>query len=333
VPTLPLLLAELAPTDADAPRHVTAPGGYEWWYFEAHDPVADLRVTAILFDGNPFHPGYLRRYAWYRRFPTRLRPPLPREYPCTFVRVYEKGEPAGGGMWQYDPGACRATRGGVRVGPDGFTRLPNGSMRLTVRRSIDLTFAPKAASATAPHVYEMARGASVVAPHGWIVSNPMCAVAGEVMVRGRSVRFDGLGYQDHNFGAEPVSLVARRWFWGCAWIGEHAHVVAEVVGRREQSWGVRWIDATTLGSATWGGRTSLRVPYPTVVDFGDALRLDEPRVVESLPIFVQLRYRAQVNGVTTTALAHVVEPGRAAWPVVGSLYERLIERRAGSERA
>ena len=74
VPTLPLL-ENPTPTDADAPRIITAPGGYQWWYFEAHDPVADVRVVAILFDGNAFHPKYLRRYAWYRRMPTRIAPP------------------------------------------------------------------------------------------------------------------------------------------------------------------------------------------------------------------------------------------------------------------
>jgi hypothetical protein len=322
VPTLPLL-ENRTPTDADGPRLIVAPGGYQWWYFEANDPVADVRVTAILFDGNPFHPKYLRRYAWYRRMPTRFAPPVPSEFPGVVVRVYEKGEAVGDAAWHHGPGACRATSDGVTIGADGFTRNADGAMRLTIRGSLDLTFTPK--SLTPRKLHEVARGASVAEPHGWVVSNPHCDVTGEVTVNGRPVRFDGLGYQDHNYGAEPIHLAARRWFWSVAWLDDQALVAAELVPTRGQSWGVQLMNTTTLGSATWDARTRLRIPYPTMVDFGDALCLDEPRVIESTPILVQLRYRARIGEVTTTALAHVVEPGRAGWPVVGRLLERLIQ--------
>ncbi len=333
MPTLPLV-TNPAPADVDAPRGVIAPGGYEWWYFEAHDPVADVRVTALLFDGNPFHPGYLRRYAWYRRFPTRVSPPLPSEFPGVFVRVYEKGFVVWRAVRHHAPGACRVTERGITVGDDGFTRSADGSMRLTIRGAVDLTFGPKGSpaptTATAPGLYTMAEGFSVRQPHGWIVSNPLCSASGEVTVRDRPARFDGLGYQDHNFGAEPVHLAAKRWFWSCAWIDDRAHVVAEAVPTRGPSRGVQLIGADTPGSAVWDGRTRWRIPYPTIIDFGDALRLDEPRIVESMPIMAQLRYRARVGGVMTTAMAHVVEPGRASLPVVSRVVEKLMISRVPS---
>ena len=43
-----------------------APGGYEWWYFDAEDREHDRQLVAILFQGFVFHPGYLRRYFKYR---------------------------------------------------------------------------------------------------------------------------------------------------------------------------------------------------------------------------------------------------------------------------
>lgn len=324
MPTLPLV-NNPAPADIDAPRRVVAPGGYEWWYFEAHDPAADLRVTAILFDGNPFHPGYLRRYAWYRRFPTRLAPPLPREFPGVFVRVYEKDTLMLGAMRQYEPGTCRVSESKVIVGDDSFTRSADGAIRLTIRGAVDLTFRPKGSPAPAPpRLYRMARGSSVRQAHGWIVSNPLCAASGDVTVRGRTARFDGSGYQDHNFGAEPVHLAAKRWFWSCVWLDDRSHVIAEAVPTRGPSRGIHLLDADTPGSAVWDGRTRLRIPYPTMIDFGDALRLDEPRVIESLPIMAQLRYRARVRDVTTTAVAHVVQPGRANLPIVSRALERFM---------
>ncbi|HEV2295611.1 MAG TPA: hypothetical protein VGR35_17315 [Tepidisphaeraceae bacterium] len=324
MPTLPLV-NNPAPADVDAPRRVVAPGGYEWWYFEAHDPVADLRVTAILFDGNPFHPGYLRRYAWYRRFPTRLLPPLPCDFPGVFVRVYEKDRLVVGAMRQHKPGACRLGETGVSVGGDGFTRAADGAMRLTIDGAVDLTFRPNGSPAPAPpRFYRMARGSSVRQLHGWIVSNPICAASGEVTVRGRCVSFDGFGYQDHNYGAEPVHLAARRWFWSCAWLDGRPYVVAEAVPRRGPSRGIHLLGTESPGSAVWDGRTRWRIPYPTIIDFGQALRLDEPRVIESLPIMAQLRYRARVGDVTTTAVAHVVEPGRASLPVIARAFDGLV---------
>lgn len=329
VPTLPLLTAPAVDVNPDAPRVVAAPGGYQWWYFEAHDPVADVRVTAILFDGNPFHPQYLRRYAWYRRFPTRLAPPVPLEYPGVFVSVYEKGQPVHRSMRAGDRRECRAMAGAVRLGGDGFSTMPDGSLQLKIGGTVDLTFRPKIAGTT-PQVIELAQGVSVREPHGWVVSKPHCTVEGRLALGDRAIPFNGLGYHDHNFGAEPVHLAARRWFWACAWMDDGARIVAEVVPTRGQSHGVRLIGSEALGSAAWNERTRLRIPYPTMIDFGDDLRLDEPRVIESTPILVQLRYRASVGGVTTTALAHVVEPGRVAWPFVGRALERFIVHRGVS---
>jgi hypothetical protein len=329
VPTLPLLTLPADDAAADAPRVVAAPGGYQWWYFEALDPVADLRVTVILFDGNPFNPQYLRRYAWYRRFPTKLTPPVPLEYPGVMVRVCEKGKVVQRAMRTDAPGACHATDGAIRVAGNGFGTMPDGSLRLTIAGTLDLTFRPKQTD-IAPTMQELARGVSVLEPHGWVIAHPACAVDGTVTLRDRAIQFSGLGYQDQNFGAEPVHLAARRWFWACAWLGDAAHVVAEVVPRHGQSQGVRLIGTTAIGSATWNARTALRVPYPTMIDFGDDLRLDDPHVIESAPVLVQLRYRARVGDVTTTAVAHVVEPGRASWPVVARVFERLIHDRWGA---
>ena len=36
------------------------PGSYEWWYFDAFDPVSELAVVVIFFDGNPFSTRYIK---------------------------------------------------------------------------------------------------------------------------------------------------------------------------------------------------------------------------------------------------------------------------------
>jgi len=327
VPTLPLLATPADPTDIDAPRHVAAPGGYEWWHFEAFDPVADLRVSATLFDGNPFHPGYLYRYAAYRRFPTRVRPPVPSEYPAVSLAIYRHGRCKAHQDWRHPPGSCTATPASVRIGRDGFARLEDGGVRLTIGQLADLTFHPT--TLAAPRLRTFAPAVSVRDGHGWVVSNPACAVEGDLKVGRRHVKFDGVGYQDHQWGAEPIALAARRWFWACTWLQGRAVVVTEVVPMTGASAGPRIIDAEESGSAAWDARTAWRMPIPSSVDFGNALRLDTPYVVESSPVSAQLYYRARVGGgAATTALAHVVEPGRAGWPVVGPMLKPYVIREA-----
>src|SRR6202035_598239 len=129
MPTLPLYIP---PTNADAWHRVTAPGGYEWWYFDAEDATDDVQIVGILFEGFVFHPEYLRRYARYRRRPTRVAPPLPAEYPCAYLVVYRGGQIAWQCMMQYAPADYQASDAGldVRIGPNSLRREADGSLRL-----------------------------------------------------------------------------------------------------------------------------------------------------------------------------------------------------------
>src|SRR5688572_5757832 len=95
MPTLPLF--ELPKVEPGVPPHVShrvrAPGGYEWWHFDARDAGAgDVRVQIDLFAGDPFNRAYRRAYARYRRRPTRVTPPVPGDYPNLTATVFSKGE-------------------------------------------------------------------------------------------------------------------------------------------------------------------------------------------------------------------------------------------------
>src|SRR5438552_19100904 len=89
MPTLPLYTSTSVP---DAWHNVTAPGGYEWWYFDAEDVANDRQIVAILLDGFVIHAGYLRAFARYRRWPTWLAPRLLRWYRCANFVEYERGK-------------------------------------------------------------------------------------------------------------------------------------------------------------------------------------------------------------------------------------------------
>ena len=50
-----------------------------------------MKVAAGLHLGHPDDVAYARRYRWYRRFPTRIKPPTPVEYPTISLTVWEGG--------------------------------------------------------------------------------------------------------------------------------------------------------------------------------------------------------------------------------------------------
>ena len=78
MPTIPMFIP---PTVPDAWHQVSAPGGYEWWYFDAEQTDGDLRIVIILFQGFVFHPGYLRQYA-------KFLPPADRSPPRPGRRIF-----------------------------------------------------------------------------------------------------------------------------------------------------------------------------------------------------------------------------------------------------
>lgn len=212
--TLPLY--DPAPADADGWHAVRSPGGYEGWYFDAEDPAAGeggVRLVAMFTEGFVFHPGYLRRYARYRSRPTRHAPPVPAEYPCACLAVYEGGRVLAQFTQQVRPEAFRAEaeRLDVRAGENGVSRSPDGSLRLRLAGSpcrltwrgpqrsgagplrADLTFtpiirppSPVATSPGARHERRLFSREISGADHRWVIADPLCRVEGDIRLGGAS---------------------------------------------------------------------------------------------------------------------------------------------------
>jgi hypothetical protein len=250
MPDVPMFVR---PADPDAWHRVTAPGGYEWWYFDAEDATGRVRLVAILLEGFVFHPGYLRRHARYLRRPTRTPVPVPGDHPCAYFVLYQDGKVAGQFMAEYPPAAFAASADApdVRVGPNRFWREPDGTLRLTLtgapwhltwqgpklltgqELSADLTFRPLTPTGPAVERTFLSRALSG-ADHQWILANPVCDVTGTVFLGessaggqgvrtaaagttvGQSIAFAGRGYHDHNYGTAPIGPGLKRWVWGRA---------------------------------------------------------------------------------------------------------------------
>lgn len=317
MPTLPLYTPAAHP---DAWHRVTAPGGYERWYFEAEDASGDLRLVATLQEGCDFDPAYLRRYAAYRRNPTRHRPPQPGEYPCVAFAVYQGGRALARFVSQYPPGALTASpnRPEVAIGPNEFRSKPDRSLRLRLQGppshplSAELTLRPLSGHAPTERLFvppALAEGAD----HHCILANPRCAVTGTINIGGgnstgphRVVHFDGRGYHDHHYGTAPIGQTLRRWARGTVFYPDFSYVfrvVGERSGKlpdrvdlfRSDAEGVREI-TEEAATAHWSRRADASFDYPAELRFGTRLRLFGPTVLEASRAVMHLSYRAAAHG-------------------------------------
>ena len=357
MPTLPLYTPNAV---ADASHRVTAPGGYEWWYFDAEDLATDTQLVVTLYEGFVFHPGYLRAYARYRRRPTRVRPPVPGDYVCASFVVYREGRVAHQFLAQYPATDFHAARDklDVRIGPNHCRAGEDGSLHVTLRGtpwvrtgrgaktlreqvlSAELEFVPKFSHPPAER--RLFSREMSGADHHWVLANPLCDVTGTVRVDGAaeplSLNFRGRGYHDHNYGTGPVGAGVDRWAWGRVLLPDRvytfhvarprprsspdeAHLLhADATGLREVGGEAAQID--------WSRSSGVGLPYPSTVRFGSRLSLRDPQLVDSSQFRMRIRYHAAAHGGSeaTSAFCKVAYPHRLRWPVVGRMVERSIHR-------
>lgn len=351
MPNIPLYTS---PTHPDAWHQVRSPGGYEWWYFDADDIEHDRHIVVILFQGFVFHPGYLRRYFRYHRWPTRFAPPVPRDFPCAYFAVYEAGRIRWQFMTQVSPDRFVAAvdRPQVSVGPNQMTfdgarfnlHLQGTPWELTwrgpVRRDSQLlearfSFTPKLPHPPMDRVF-LSRQLSG-AEHHWIIANPLCDVEGNIQLGSEQIAITGRGYHDHNWGTAPLGPCLRRWFWGRVLLEDTAytfHFARPQVASLAEEVHLMECDATSLRelpvarvSSDWSEQTKLLLDYPIHFALDHVLDLRDPSVIDSAPFYMRLKYAASVRGRRGTALCEIAYPHRLRWPILGRMIEMSIDKR------
>ena len=345
---------------ADAWHQVRAPGGYEWWYFDAEDPATETQIVAILLEGFVFHPGYLRKYAAYRRRPTRRVPPVAGDFPCAYFVVYKHGKLAHQFMTQYRPEQFAASREAprVRIGKNQFERQPDGTLRLaltgtpwrvtargpqtlvTDTLSAEFTFEPLLDVPPAERIFLSREMTS--ADHHWVIANPSCRVEGSIKVKSGDgpaevIAFGGKGYHDHNYGTGPLGPGLKRWIWGRVLLEGRTTTFHYAVPKNPQlPEEVHLIETTAAGSRErrvddlhidWSGITSTLLACPASLVFDDALRLENPKTIDAAPFYARVAYDATVHGQSGTAFCEVAYPHRLRWPVLGRMIEMSIDKR------
>jgi hypothetical protein len=217
MPTIPLLSD---PVNPNGSHHLTAPGGYEGWHFDASSDDGRVHLVAGLHEAWAFHPKYVRRYAWYRRFPTRIAPPAPLDYPAVTFALCEAGRrpirftslisgARGDDVRTTDDGRS------VRIGANHAERSSDRSVRLHLRGTdalctiaVDLTFRPIIHANREVTFHD----SPALGLHRWVIVDPLCEVEGSIAVfqpdcgggtPAHSVSFAGRGFHDHRYGTRP----------------------------------------------------------------------------------------------------------------------------------
>jgi len=351
MPELKLLDLTAAP---DGWHSVAAPGGYEWWYFDAEDAAADRQIVAIFFQGFVFHPGYLRADARYRRNPTKVPPALPQEYPCAYFVVYEKGKIAHQFMTQYKSEAFSAAtdRADVTIGPNTL-RTSKGGYDLSLvgtpwwltwqgpkrgvgqTLSATLRFTPNFQHAPLERTFLSRQ--MTAADHHWVLAAPHCNVSGTIHPPGGSpIEFNGVGYHDHNYGTGPIGPGLARWAWGRAIFEDRVlafHVAVPKKPSLPIERHVMSADAQTFAAlpavptVDWAHRSSAGIRYPSIVRFESLLTLSQPRLIDASPFYLRLQYEAHAGAQRGSAFCEVAKPSRLRLPVLGRMIEMSIEKK------
>lgn len=340
------------PTVPDAWHHVRAPGGYEWWYFDAEDPATDTQIVAILFDGFVFHPGYLRQYDRYRRNPTKIAPPVPSDYPCAYFIVYRAGKIWAQFMTQHPPQEFDASseKLDVKVGPNHATttdgaihlQLSGTPWKLTWQgpRFLEGTtlagqfhFKPRFTHAPSERLFFSKEMSG--AEHHWVLANPLCDVVGSISLGSEAIQFTGQGYHDHNYGTGPIGPGLRRWIWGRAIF--HSSVVTfhhavpcnpelpnETHLLEADRTGIRELKRDAYPDPGFFKRTGTLLSYPDEIKWRNDLRLVKPRIIDSSPFYLRINYDAWSLQGEGTAFCEVAYPHRLRWPVLGRMIEMSI---------
>lgn len=317
---------------ASGSHRVTAPGGYEWWHFDAEDLATQTLITADLFDGHPFHPQYLRRYARYRRRPTVHAPPVPSEYPCVSLAVYRKAVVCGRFAMQYPPGSLASSAADISLGTNRLIRV-DGGWRLVVSGmgvESDLVFRSRFEGGAEELTFRSGERAEL--EHRWALPEPLCDVEGTLSISGERATFSGRGYHDHRYGTGPIGFRCGRFVYGRAIYGDRvrAFQIFRSPSRRadetllveaDQS-GVRPI-AVSGDRGVWK-RTIWGLAYPTELRLSefegdmphDRLKWVNGQILESTPFSARIAFAALDRVPPASAICNVIYPRRLQLPFI-----------------
>lgn len=234
----------------DGRREHSAPGEFEWWYFEFR-----LRLGALVV-------------AFMDKMLTDATGPL---LPVVSIRAQLLLIPFGEeGKFQPQDFQADASMCDVTIGTNTCQDTGAGVYRLEfqgrdVAGTIELRAdVPPARIGTGHLLFENGADQQYL---GWIVAVPCGAAAVDCKIGGHHIQETARGYHDHNWGDRPMSSAIHHWYWGRAEVGGFTVIFANVKAQPDYGSGemaeVILIEGqTTIVSGSQGVTFTPSTPVP-----------------------------------------------------------------------
>lgn len=268
----------------DGLRADTGRGCFEWWYFDAH--LDDGSTAVIVYSTKPL---------------TARNKPLT---PFLQLAITQPDGVRHNRFVFFPPEAFSAAREtcDVRIGP---SRVRGSLQRYELHAEAEGLGADLILTGIVPP-WRPGAGKSyydreLKTYFGWLPAIPYGRVEGELTYTGKTVRVQGSGYHDHNWGNVNLGGVMNHWTWGRAQVGAFTLIFVEMVASRAYNFqripvfllaqGDKILtgDGSLLSMQAdgWRRHTGGR-SYPAEVDFhwkkeneSVHLRLREPQLIEA----------------------------------------------------
>lgn len=199
-------------------------GAYEWWYFDALDPISGYGIVIILYDGLLFSPDYHEAVRSGKRDTADLHPGFS-------LSIYNAEQTVFYSLASYAPNqvAFGGVKEPVRIGNNRVV-CNVLSDHIVYEIHID-EILPSGLRASGLLRFESAqmvahsKAGNPQSNHLWNLVQPNAHVTGHIVLTYHgsnidSCTFDTTGYHDHNIGMRALEYDFDDWYWGRIHIGD-----------------------------------------------------------------------------------------------------------------
>ena len=203
----------------DGQRTSTAPGHFEWWYFDAH---LDNGATVVV--------GFYTKPSI--NADSELAPFVTINLTLPDGRIIDKSYRGRREDFVAATDGCDVSIGANRIVGDLHRYRIDAAIE-DVSVSIDLVTDVASWRPKSGHTYYAKTPGGPEELFAWLVAVPQGSVTIDYQVDGTHVKATGIGYHDHNWGDAPMPKLLHDWYWARAKVGPYTVITSYVTGEKD----------------------------------------------------------------------------------------------------
>lgn len=318
------------------PAQSNSPGSYEWWYFDAIDPVQDLSFVIIFYRSNPFSTRKIKE--------SSRKNGHSKIYPALSISVYKEDKPAYYSFQEFEEDDFYFDQKNMvyAFGDHQFRYIEKGDLttaNLTIEQKLPSGLGFNCSlefNATRLPVDLFMRDEDP--EHMWNLIMPRALTEGRITLnennRNEIIEFRGKGYHDHNHGLVPMKESFTDWYWGRFHFPEYTliyYIMNKIDGPQYEAWLIdpdHYIRAQQLQIEKEGSLSNIfGLSSDRIIRFkGEDLQItvQAGKVIDDGPFYQRFAADAiaEMNGRISVAngMAEYIRPdrihSRIFWPLV-----------------